>query len=67
MDDEDYTYEAHDFSLRTGGKRSGKMCCSKCGLVPTNNRFTEWAIKMGCNNRYHPSYANKRHETTKIF
>lgn len=57
-----YRMEAHSFTTRVGGK----VCCSKCGLVALNNAFTDWAVRMGCNNRDHPSYSSKRYDTTKL-
>jgi hypothetical protein len=59
---EEYNYEAHNFSLRIGGKQY----CVKCGLFGLNNAFSDWAVRMGCNHRDHPSYANKRYDTTKL-
>lgn len=61
-DKERYEHEAHDFSLRVGGKQY----CVKCGLVGLNNAFTDWAVRMGCNHRDHPSYANKRYDTSPL-
>ena len=57
-----YEYEAHDFKLRLGGK----AYCVKCGLFSLNNTFTDWAVRIGCNHKDHPSYDNKRYETTKL-
>lgn len=37
-----------------------KTYCLNCGLVRLNNRFTEWAIKHGCNNNDHPAYETAR-------
>lgn len=51
-----YSFEAH----RWGGTICGKQYCGNCGLIRLNNRFTEWAIKMGCKNDLHPAYNNKR-------
>jgi hypothetical protein len=60
---EKYEFVAHTFDLRVGGKQ----WCTGCGLVGLNNAFTDWAVRMGCNHRLHPSYDNKRYELTKIF
>lgn len=30
--------------------------CKKCGLVYLKNDFTQWAIRKGCLNEYHPEY-----------
>lgn len=53
---EEYKYEAHNY----GGKVGHWPCCVKCGLVLMKNDFSRWADKVGCNNKYHPSYASKR-------
>jgi hypothetical protein len=37
--------------------------CIKCGLVRLNNRFTEWAMKNGCNNDEHPQYEQMKRST----
>lgn len=37
--------------------------CVKCGLVCLNNDFTRWALRVGCNNREHPSYERYRAAT----
>jgi hypothetical protein len=42
----------------------GKAYCSYCGLLKLNNKFTQWAIKIGCDNRNHPDYEKKRKEYT---
>ena len=39
-----------------------KTRCQKCGLVRLNNAFTEWAVRMGCNNRDHPNYDAQRNK-----
>jgi hypothetical protein len=59
---EEYKYEAHNFSLRVGGKQ----WCVKCGLVGLRNDFTDWAVRTGCNYKDHSSYANKRYSTSPL-
>lgn len=59
---EPYKYEAHEFVFRIGGK----LYCTHCGLFHLNNDFTVWAERMGCRHKDHPSYKNKRYETTKL-
>lgn len=39
------------------------VVCIKCGLVRLNNRFTQWAIKNGCNNDEHPQYQQMKRLT----
>lgn len=59
---EPYTFEPHKFERRAGGK----VFCTFCGLFQLNNDFTAWSMRMGCNHRDHPGYANKRYELTKL-
>jgi hypothetical protein len=51
-----YKFEAHGPWVAG----SYKTHCQGCGLVRLNNSFTEWAIRMGCNNRDHPNYETVR-------
>jgi hypothetical protein len=32
------------------------LVCKKCGLIYLKNDFTQWCIRMGCNNEDHPNY-----------
>jgi hypothetical protein len=34
--------------------------CRKCGLIYLNNPFSQWAVRMGCNNDQHPQYEHMR-------
>lgn len=52
-----YSYEAHSPSKM---KQIPWMVCRHCGLVYLKNEITAWAIKMGCNNSYHPDYKRLR-------
>lgn len=51
-----YKAEPHNFNLAVGAYRY----CSSCGLITFKNEFSQWAIRMGCNHKEHPSYENKR-------
>ena len=42
-----------------------KTYCQSCGLVRLNNEFTNWCIRMGCNNREHPQYEFNRNKAGK--
>jgi hypothetical protein len=42
---------------------SYKTHCINCGLVRLNNDFTNWAIRMGCNNSDHPNYELQRRKS----
>lgn len=53
---EPYKFEPHN----PKGKIVGKDYCVKCGLLYLRNEFTQWAIKMGCNNEDHPQHAQIR-------
>jgi len=64
MNQESYEYEPHNFKKR---KRFPWLVCNNCGLVTLGNKFTEWAIGKGCDNRYHPSYANVKYKFTHLF
>lgn len=46
-------------------KGSYKTYCINCGLVRLNNAFTDWALRMGCNNRDHTNYENERKKAGK--
>lgn len=46
-----YKYEAH---APTKVKFMPWLMCKHCGLVYLRNEFTNWAIKKGCLNHYHP-------------
>jgi hypothetical protein len=56
MDREPYKMEPHRFDTMI----AGKQMCSRCGLMRLNNKFTDWAVKKGCNNDDHPDYARMR-------
>ncbi len=47
-----YKMQHHNFNR----KASGKVYCSKCGLMALNNKATDWAIDKGCFYDWHPSY-----------
>lgn len=59
---EDYQYEPHNFSGRTPG--NAYVHCVKCGLIMMKNGFSQWAQKVGCNAKYHPSYATQMAKTS---
>jgi hypothetical protein len=48
-----YSFEAH---TPTKLKGTPWLYCKHCGLVYLRNYITQWCIKMGCNNEYHPEY-----------
>lgn len=45
----------------------GKSYCSKCGLISSNNPFTQWAIQKGCDNQLHQAYSGQRSKHTALF
>ena len=48
-----YIYEKHSpISL----KGSPWLYCKHCGLLYLRNEFTQWCVRMGCYNEYHPMY-----------
>ncbi len=51
---EPYRFEAHSFKPM---KRLPWQRCVHCGLLTLKNEFTQWAIRMGCNNEDHPQHA----------
>lgn len=55
LEDEEirYTYEKH---APIPLKGTPWLYCRYCGLLYLKNDFTKWCIRMGCANRYHPSY-----------
>ena len=57
---ENYKYEAHSPKKR---KNTAYPVCEKCGLIYLKNPFTEWGIRMGCNNNDHPDYEKQRQKT----
>ena len=59
----DYEYVPHNFVKR---KFMPWSFCQGCGLLSLNNLFTEWAIKKGCDNYYHPSYRSTRSKYTEL-
>ena len=60
---DDYEYVPHNFVKR---KFMAWSACQSCGLVSLNNLFTEWSVKKGCDNRYHPSYKSARNKYTEL-
>jgi hypothetical protein len=54
---EPYSYEPHKWGDLKG---IGRAYCQHCGLVRLKNEFSEWAVKMGCNNKDHPQYKAMR-------
>ena len=62
VESEPYKHEPHTFVHRAGGK----MFCHVCGLIALNNAFSDWAVKMGCMHKDHPSYQSKRYQFTKL-
>lgn len=59
---EQYEKEPHSFTLNVGHW----PVCIKCGLVMMKNPFSDWAVKMGCNNKDHPSYESVRRKHTSL-
>lgn len=53
-----YKMEAHNFTMAVG--RTAYRGCWNCGLIAMKNEFSQWAIRMGCNHKDHPSYESKR-------
>lgn len=60
---DEYKYTPHNFN----GKLLNTSYCLYCGLVYSNNKFTEWAIKQGCNWKDHSSFESKRKQYTELF
>lgn len=60
--EEAYQMVAHEFKFRQGGK----LYCTHCGMYKLNNEFTDWAIRMGCMHKQHPSYESKRFSFTYL-
>ncbi len=58
-DEEKYTFENH---TPIKYKNFPWLVCKHCGLVYLRNRFSQWAVRMGCNNRYHPNHKKIRNE-----
>jgi hypothetical protein len=54
---EPYKYAPHSWGYL---KAAGRNICNHCGLVRLKNDFTEWCVKMGCNNADHPGYKAQR-------
>ena len=54
---DEYKFDPHSPKKR---KNISWPVCSKCGLIYLRNDFTDWAIKMGCNNNDHPNYERER-------
>lgn len=54
----EYTLEAH--SPQRSKSIPFALVCKHCGLIYLKNDFTRWAIRMGCNNRYHPDLKTVR-------
>lgn len=45
----------HNFNLKAGAYQY----CSSCGLVAMKNELAQWAMRMGCDHKEHPSYQTK--------
>lgn len=54
--EEVYKMEPHNFSWHI----MHWPVCVNCGLIMMKNPFSEWAQKVGCLNKLHPSYESKR-------
>ncbi|MCI0558693.1 MAG: hypothetical protein MN733_09370 [Nitrososphaera sp.] len=59
---EAYKFEPHNMK----GKISSWTYCNRCGLIALRNFFSDWAIRMGCNNEDHPLFAIKRKQFTGL-
>lgn len=57
-----YTFEPHKWGNR---KAISWAVCEHCGLLLLNNKFTQWAVKNGCNSNDHPEYNKARDKYTK--
>jgi len=57
MSSEPYKFEPHRPSKLAS---LPWMHCQKCGLVYLRNAFSQWAIRMGCNNEDHPQHERYR-------
>lgn len=55
-----YKFEAHVPKKR---KNVSWPVCAHCGLIYLRNPFTDWAVRMGCNNNDHPNYQKHRMKT----
>lgn len=53
-DNEPYKMVGH--SLHKTKKNPWLLRCRWCGLVAMKNRFSLWALRVGCENRKHPQY-----------
>ena len=60
---EQYKYEPHSF--KDGNRIAGKAYCSRCGLIATGNRFTQWSVDKGCVSHLHPQYQSQREKATR--
>lgn len=54
-----YVPEPHNFT----GHILHWRYCVHCGLIRLNNRFTDWSVRMGCNNDEHPDFEKMRRLT----
>lgn len=52
-----YEYDPHKWIKCTA---IGRDRCTKCGLLALRNKFTNWCIKMGCDNANHARYTYER-------
>ena len=59
----EYTLEGHNFNWVV----AGKTFCSKCGLMYSQNAFTQWAIDKGCNYYLLTSQLNSKRKLTNPF
>lgn len=57
-----YKMEAHNW----GHKIGHWPVCQKCGLIMMKNDFSDWAVRIGCFNRLHPSYDSVRRKNTNL-
>lgn len=55
-----YQADPHHFVPMGKKSRVPYLYCVSCGLINMKNEFSEWAVRMGCNHKDHPSYENKR-------
>lgn len=54
---EAYEYDAHKWVKCA---MVGRERCVKCGLLALRNTFTQWCIRVGCDNTSHPRYKYER-------
>lgn len=59
---DEYKFEHHSWNSKIGHW----PVCQKCGLIMMKNAFSDWAVRMGCNNRDHPQYDAVRFKNTNL-